>query len=125
MNSDFLLATNKQTLEIGSFCRQEIKIKINEGLSRELGKSVQKSGQILAKEKNEYYHIISISLITHEEQNFFCHNVTFLLEQLQNSKSWAHSFISQRCTMFSCSFRHIYHAQAFNFTYQEEEKVES
>lgn len=103
MNSDFLLATNKQTLEIGSFCRQEIKIKINEGLSRELGKSVQKSGQIFAKEKkNEYYHdIFSISLITHEEQNFFCHNVTFLLEQLQNSKSWAHSFISQGYTMFS------------------------
>lgn len=54
------------------------------------------------KKKNEYYHdIISISLITHEEQNFFCHNVTFLLEQLQNSKSWAHSFISQGYTMFS------------------------
>lgn len=102
MNSDFLLATNKQTPEIGSFCRQEIKIKINEGLSRDSGKSVQKSGKILAKEKKyEYYHIISISLITHEEQNFFCDHVTFLLEQLQNSKSWAHSFIFQGCTMFS------------------------
>lgn len=93
--------TNKLS-KLGLFADRRSKLKLMKVCPENWEVSPKIRSNLRKRKKNEYYHdIISISFITHEEQNFFCHNVTFLLEQLQNSKSWAHSFISQGYTMFS------------------------